>query len=182
MSSIPTSPSIARLASSIAAERVDRLGGAILRYGLVAMLLFFGAFKFTAAEANGIRGLIAHSPLLAWSYSVGSVQAVSNVVGIIEISIALLIAARRLSPVACAIGSAGAAALFATTLSFLFTTPGVWISVPGFPVPVTDGTGAFLIKDLFLLGAALWSCADSLHALSTPRIEQVGVLAAMVKE
>jgi uncharacterized membrane protein YkgB len=163
--SFSTSPSTARVASSAIAERVDELGGAILRYGLVAILLFFGAFKFTAAEANGIQGLIAHSPLLAWTYSIGSVRAVSDGIGVIEISIALSIAARRLSPLLCAIGSAGAVGLFATTLSFLFTTPGVWISVPGFPLPVTDATGGFLIKDLFLLGAALWSTAESLYAL-----------------
>jgi hypothetical protein len=44
-------------------------------------------------------------------------------------------------------------------------TPGVWISVPGFPLPVTDATGGFLIKDLFLLGAALVSTAESLYAV-----------------
>lgn len=166
MSSIPTSGPIARLAGSALAERVDEIGGAVLRYGLVAILLFFGAFKFTAAEANGIQGLIAHSPLLAWTYSVASVRTVSDGIGVIEISIALLIAARRFSPALCAVGSAAAAALFVTTLSFLFTTPGVWISVPGFPVPVTDATGAFLVKDLFLLGAALWSAAESLYSFS----------------
>lgn len=76
-----------------------------------------------------------------------------------------MIAARRWSPGLSAIGSLGAVAMFLTTLSFLFSTPGVWVSVPGFPLPVTNETGAFLIKDVFLLGAALWSAADSLRAL-----------------
>ncbi len=127
MGSIATSGPTARVAVTAVAERVDELGGAVLRYGLVAILLFFGAFKFTVAEANGIQGLVAHSPFLAWTYSVASVRAVSDAIGVIEISIALSIAARRFSRALCAIGSAAAAGLFVTTLSFLFTTPGVWI-------------------------------------------------------
>jgi len=55
--------------------------------------------------------------------------------------------------------------MFATTLSFLVSTPGVWVSVPGFPVPVPNEIGGFLVKDLFLLGAALWSAAESLRSV-----------------
>ena len=55
--------------------------------------------------------------------------------------------------------------MFATTLSFLVTTPGVWVSVPGFPLPVPNEIGAFLLKDLFLPGAALWSAAEALRAV-----------------
>ena len=70
-----------RLGRSSAAELLDAAAGAVLRYGLVAILLFFGAFKFTAAEANGIQPLIANSPFLFWLYSVGSVRSVSNGIG-----------------------------------------------------------------------------------------------------
>lgn len=52
--------------------------------------------------------------------------------------------------------------MFLVTLSFLVSTPGVWQSVPGFPLPVPDATGAFLLKDVFLLGAALCTAADAL--------------------
>ena len=156
---------IARLAATSAPERLDAGAGIVLRYSLVALVLFFGFFKFTAAEAGGIQPLVANSPFLSWLYSVGSVRAVSNGIGIVEIALALLIAARRFSPALAAIGSLGAVVMFATTLSFLFSTPGVWVSVPGFPLPVTNEVGAFLIKDLFLLGAALWSAAESLRAL-----------------
>ncbi len=173
MSSVPTSPFLATdasprrdlVAGSFAAKGLDAAGKAVLRYGLVAMLLFFGAFKFTAVEANGIQPLIANSPFISWLYSVASVRAVSNGIGAVEIAIALLIATRRFSPGLSAIGSLGAVGLFATTLTFLFSTPGAWVSVPGFPLPVTSGTGAFLIKDAFLLGAALVSAADSLRAV-----------------
>jgi uncharacterized membrane protein YkgB len=129
------------------------------------VVLFFGAFKFTAAEAGGIQPLVSHTPVLSWMYSVASVRGVSNLIGAVEIVIALLIAARPFSAVLSAAGSLAAIAMFATTLSFLFTTPGVFVSVPGFPVAVPNETGAFLVKDLFLLGAALWSAAESLYAV-----------------
>ena len=56
-------------------------------------------------------------------------------------------------------------AILGTTLTFLFTTPGAWVSVPGFPVPVPSGSGGFLVKDLFLLGAALVSAAESIRGV-----------------
>jgi len=143
-----------RLGRSSAAELLDAAAGAVLRYGLVAILLFFGAFKFTAAEANGIQPLIANSPFLFWLYSVGSVRSVSNGIGTVELAIALLIATRRFAPGLSALGSLCAAGMFAITLTFLFSTPGAWVSVPGFPLPVTGEAGAFLIKDVFLFGAA----------------------------
>jgi uncharacterized membrane protein YkgB len=54
--------------------------------------------------------------------------------------------------------------MFLTTLSFLVSTPGVWEQAPGFPVPVPSLAGAFLLKDLFLLGAALWTAGEALGA------------------
>jgi len=163
--SVRGSTPIDRLATSAAPEGLQAAAGIVLRYGLVAIVLFLGAFKFTAAEAAGIQPLVSHSPFLSWLYAVGSVQAVSNGIGTVEIAIALLIAARRFSPALSAIGSLGAAFMFATTLSFLVSTPGVWVSVPGFPVPVPNEIGGFLVKDLFLLGAALWSAAESLRSV-----------------
>ena len=160
-----SAPVFARIADTSFPDRLDGAAGAVLRYGLVAMLVFFGAFKFTAAEADGIQPLVSHSPFLSWLYAVGSVRAVSNGIGVTEILIGLLIGARRFSASASAIGSLLAVGLFATTVSFLLTTPGVFASVPGFPVPVPNEIGAFLVKDLFLLGAALWSAADSLRAI-----------------
>jgi len=45
--------------------RLEITGTLILRYGLVMTLLFFGAQKWTAAEAEGIYPLVAHSPFLS---------------------------------------------------------------------------------------------------------------------
>ena len=53
------------------------------------------------------------------------------------------------------------------TLSFLVTTPGMFERVPDFPIPVASIVGWFLIKDLFLLGASVWSLGEALQATST---------------
>ena len=143
------------------AQRFETAGGAVLRYGLVCILFYFGAFKFTAAEAKGIEPLLAHSPLMAWLYSLLSVQGASNLIGTVEIAIGAMIGARPFAPRLSAFGSVGAIAIFLTTLSFLASTPGVWQRVPGFPVPVPGEAGGFLLKDVFLLGAALWSAGEA---------------------
>ena len=51
--------------------------------------------------------------------------------------------------------------LFIATISFLFTTPDVFeASAGGFPLLSLDG--GFLIKDVALLGLAVWTLADAL--------------------
>lgn len=145
------------------------LGTGILRYGLVGILLFFGAFKFTAVEAEAIKPLVSNSPLMSWMYSVLSVQAVSNVIGTTEIVFALLMAMRALSAKLSAIGSLGVVGMTLTTLSFLFSTPGAWAFVEGFPLPVPAAVGGFLIKDLFLLGGAVIAAGEALSNVSSRR-------------
>ncbi|MEP6705403.1 MAG: DUF417 family protein, partial [Acidobacteriota bacterium] len=92
-----------------------------------------------------------------------SLQAVSNVIGTTEIILAISIGLRFVSGRLSAAGSIGAILMTLTTLTFLFSTPGAWMSVPGFPLPVTSATGAFLIKDIFLLGAAIVSAGEALE-------------------
>jgi uncharacterized membrane protein YkgB len=45
-------------------------GTNVSRYGLVIVLLWFGGMKFTAYEAEGIRPMVANSPLMSWAYGV----------------------------------------------------------------------------------------------------------------
>ena len=143
-------------------QLLTNAGVGILRYGLVGILLFFGSFKFSGTEANAIQPLISNSPMMSWMYSILSVQAVSNMIGTTEIIFASLIAFRAVNATLSAIGSIGAIGMLLTTLSFLFTTPGAWTSVPDFPLPVTTGTGGFLIKDIFLLGGAVITAGEAL--------------------
>ncbi len=151
-------------ATSTYAGMLESFGGGILRYGLVAILLYFGAFKFHPVEAAGIEPLVANSPLMSWLLPILGIRGVSNLLGVTEIAIAVLIALRSFLPKASALGSIVAIGMFFITLTFLFTTPGMWAHVDGFPLPVPKAMGGFLIKDVFLLGAAVWSAGEALRA------------------
>ncbi len=90
---------------------------------------------------------------MGWSYEIWSIRTVSNIIGIIEIitGLMLLIGIK----IKNSLKWAGLLMIltFGFTISFLFTTPGVWKTVDG--VPVTD---FFILKDLVFLGfgVALW--------------------------
>src|SRR3954463_6734795 len=145
-------------------SRVEAAGRALARYGLVVVVAWIGLMKFTAYEAEGIRPFVANSPLLSWVYGLMSVWGFSAVLGVVEVAVALLIAARPFAPRVSALGSALAAGMFLTTLSFLVTTPGVWEpSAGGFPA-LSAVPGQFLIKDLALLGISLWTLGEAWKA------------------
>src|SRR6266481_4605080 len=150
-------------AAAAAAEHPVAIAGRLLvRYGLVVVIAWIGALKYGTYEAAAIQPLIAHSPLLSWLYHIFSVRALAAVLGTAEITAALLIALRPAWPRVSAAGSAFGVLLFLSTLSFLFSTPGVTAaSAGGFPV-LSVLPGQFLLKDLVLVAAALWTLGDSL--------------------
>ncbi|MBE1610035.1 putative membrane protein YkgB [Actinopolymorpha pittospori] len=126
------------------------------------MIAWIGAQKFTGYEAAAIQPLIANSPIFSWLYSILSVRTFAAVLGSLEIVAALLIAIRPLWPRISIIGSVMGVLLFLSTLSFLFTTPGV--TVPSGLLVLSVVPGQFLLKDLVLISASLWTLGDSLGA------------------
>ncbi|HYO81479.1 MAG TPA: DUF417 family protein, partial [Bryobacteraceae bacterium] len=64
------------------------------------------------------------------------------------------------------IGSAMAVPMFLTTLTFLISTPGWEPTLGGFPA-LSASVGQFLIKDLVLLGAAIWTWGEAYSAVET---------------
>ena len=56
------------------------------------------------------------------------------------------------------------------TLSFLFSTPGWEPRLGGFPA-LSGAVGQFLIKDVVLLAAALWSLGEAMTATKEPAPE-----------
>lgn len=141
--------------------QAEAVGRVLARYGLVIVVGWIGFMKFTAYEAEGIRPFVANSLLMSWVYRLMSVRGFSTVLGVVEVAIALLIAARPFAPRVSALGSALAVGMFLTTLSFLVTTPGVWEpSLGGFPA-LSAVPGQFLIKDLGLLGISLWALGEA---------------------
>ena len=161
-----SSVSIGIVHARSAIERVvsiEDVGKAIVCWGLVVVLVWIGGMKFTAYEAMGIQPLVAHSPFISWMYNFLSIRSFSAMLGCIEILTAALISLRFVSPKASAVGSLLAIGLFATTLSMLFTTPG-WEPTLGFPA-LSAMPGQFLLKDIVLFGAAVWSFGESLNAI-----------------
>ena len=143
--------------------KLETLGVWMIRYGLVVVLLLIGCLKFTAAEAAEIQPLVAHSPILSWIYLFLSVQGASNLIGAIEIALAVLLTLRPISAKASLVGSLGSFVAFLLTTSFLFSTPGAVRLSHG--LPVLSSVGQFLIKDVVLLGASFWTAAEAFGAV-----------------
>lgn len=151
------------------ASTLQLTGTFVMRYGLALTLAWIGAMKFTAYEAQAIQPLVTNSPLMSWVYTIFSVRTYSTLVGIVEIGAAVLIAVRPLSAKLAALGSGLATLIFLGTLSFLFSTPGWEASLGGFPA-LSVVPGQFLVKDLVLLGAALWMLGEALAQATHDRV------------
>ena len=143
--------------------RTSTIAALVARYGLVIVIAWFGAMKFTSYESHGISHWVANSPLLSWMYNIMSIDAFGRLNGSIELITAALLAVKPWFPKASVVGGIFASLFFVTTLSFMVTTPGVGeASAGGFPVLSADGE--FLMKDIANLGLALWLLADAIHA------------------
>ncbi len=130
---------------------------------LAIVFLWFGGMKFTAYEAKAIQGLVANSPLISFVYEIFSVQTVSVLIGLVEITVAALLLGRLISPRLSALGAAGAAVTFLLTFSFFLSTPGVGLAGHG-PFAISVVPGQFLLKDLALLFFSLVLLRESLSA------------------
>lgn len=155
-----------------AAIRFEHYGRLGLRGALVAIFLVFGAQKFTAVEAMGIEPLVSHSPLTSWLLFLG-VRNMSRVFGLAELSFGLLLATGlwREGCRPAILGGAGSCATFLVTLSFLLTTPGVFVREAA---PVLSSDGLFLVKDLVLLAASVLLLAHSVVAREGLRRAKAG--------
>jgi len=127
---------------------------AILRWVMVVIFVSFGMQKFTPQSAEGIAQFITHSPFVSWLQIFG-LRGEAYVLGVVELTIAALLAAGAFSPILSAAGALMGVVTFAVTWSFFFTTPGVvkwsWSTDP----MAWNLTGEFLFKDIVLLGVCV---------------------------
>ncbi len=130
-------------------------GQVLARYSVVLFFLAFGAAKFTPWEAAAIHPLLVHSPFLFWLPQLFDQQMASNIIGVVEIGLGAMVAARPIAPRLCVIGSYGVAASLVVTLSFLITTP-----------HLDPALSSFIVKDVTLLGVALWSAGEAARAVA----------------
>lgn len=135
---------------------LEKLGYRIGLIAIITVLLWIGALKFTPGEADAIKNYVSHSFLMNWMYGIFSTQGVSILIGVYEIIAGILLIMSFWSQKIGLIAGIMTLVIFATTLSFLITTPGVWKISEG--VPVTD---FFVVKDIAFLAISILVIAKS---------------------
>ncbi len=124
--------------------------------------MWIGGLKFTMYEAEGIKPLIENSGLLSWGYSLMSVQGFSILIGITEIVFGLIKVLYSLAPKLSVLGSYGVIIMAIVTLSYILNTAAgaIWQDGSGFPF-LSPMLGQFLLKDMLLLGAAIFTAGET---------------------
>ena len=134
-----------------------------MRCGLATTFLWVGALKFKDYEVENAEPLVTASPLTSRLHEKLGAQRLARLIGVTQITLGSLIAAKPFAPQASAVGSFGAAGMMLGTLSFLVTTPEAWQEGKG--MPQLSMLGEALLKDSVLLGASILTAADSLRAV-----------------
>jgi uncharacterized membrane protein YkgB len=192
------------------AARMDRVGMAVTRLGLIVVLLWIGGLKVARYEADGIVPFVAHSPLMSFVYAdPGGSKAHRNpegalvpenrawheanhtyefahVLGAVIVLYGLLLCLHPWLPQAAALGSFLVFVMSLVTLSFLVTTPECWVPPLGdaeHGFPYLSGAGRLVVKDAIMMGAALVTMADSAKAYHRKRaVTQTSSGAARTEE
>lgn len=129
----------------------------VMSVGMTVMLLWAGAYKMTAPGAEGIIPLVSNSPLIWWHFKVFGPYVGSDIIGITEITAAIMLIAGHFKPLAGVIGGLIATLMFFITSTMFFTTPGTVTAVPGIQgMRYMSVLGLFLFKDIISLGASLY--------------------------
>ena len=142
---------------------LTKLSVAVLRWnvafivcsiGMIAMLLWAGAYKLTAPGAEGIIPLVAHNPLISWQFKLFGPYKGSDLIGITEWAAAVLLLIGYFRPKAGIAGGSIAVVMFFITSTMVVTTPDATILVHG--IRYMSFLGLFLFKDIISLGVAFY--------------------------
>ena len=125
--------------------------------GMIVMLLWAGSYKMTRPGAEGIIPLVSHSPLIFWHFLLFGPYIGSDIIGLTEITAAILFIIGYFKPKAGIIAGLITTFMFFTTSSMIMTTPGAIIAVPGIAyMRYMSFLGLFLFKDVIALGVSLY--------------------------
>jgi uncharacterized membrane protein YkgB len=122
--------------------------------GMVVMLLWAGSYKMTAPGAEGIIPLVSNSPLTSWQFKLFGPYIGSDLIGLTEITAAVLILAGYLLPKAGILGGLITCVMFFTTSTMIITTPGALTNVHG--MRYMSFLGLFLFKDVISFGVSFY--------------------------
>ncbi len=146
------------------ATTLTRISSMALYYALALIFFWFGGMKFTAYEASGINGFVMNSPLVGWWEALLGIGGTAHMLGVVEITAGLLLAARFVSPRLSVFGAVLSILTYVITLSFMFTTPGVAEPLAGGFPAISAMPGQFLLKDVVLLVVSFYCLGESLLA------------------
>ena len=160
----------------------------LTRLGLIVVLFWIGGLKIAPYEADGIVPIVAESPFMSflmddpsdykahmnpegklvpenrqWHLEHGTYTA-SYILGAIIVSLGILLCFQPWLPQVAAVGGLLVFGMSLVTLSFLITTPQVWVPDLGdaeHGFPYLSGKGRLVLKDAVMMGAALVCMADS---------------------
>jgi len=122
--------------------------------GMIVMLLWAGSFKMTAPGAEGIIPLVSNSPLISWQFKLFGPYIGSDLIGLTEITAALLYIVGYFKPQAGIVAGLITTVMFFTTSTMLITTPGSTVAVHG--IRYMSFIGLFLYKDVISLGVSFY--------------------------
>jgi uncharacterized membrane protein YkgB len=142
---------LTRLAAWVDDRKIPFL---VTSIGMIVMLLWAGSYKMTAPGAEGIIPLVSHSPLISWHFKLFGPYVGSDIIGLAEITAAILMITGYLRPKAGIVGSLIATLMFFITSTMVITTPGSTTVVHG--IRYMSFMGLFLFKDVISLGVSLY--------------------------
>jgi uncharacterized membrane protein YkgB len=145
---------ITKIAAWISDRNIPFLVSSI---GMIVMLLWAGSYKMTRPGAEGIIPLVSHRPLIFWHFLLFGPYIGSDIIGLTEITAAILFIVGYFKPKAGIIAGLITTFMFFTTSSMIMTTPGAIIAVPGIAyMRYMSFLGLFLFKDVIALGVSLY--------------------------
>ncbi len=171
----------------------QRLGLGMIRVAILIIFVWIGGLKFWNYEAEGIVPFVANSPFMSFFYNEkapeyrqyklpeGSFDAAkhewhvknntygfSHGLGLLIMSIGLLTFFGFFSRRVGLVGELLAIVMTLGTLSFLVTTPEVWVPDLGsgeYGFPLLSGAGRLVIKDTAILAGAVVLLSDTARRL-----------------
>ncbi|WP_439183118.1 DUF417 family protein [Carboxylicivirga taeanensis] len=141
------------------AKTFKALAQFIFRYGLAVVFIWLGLMKLKNSEANYLRDVLSNSSLFSWMLKYITAYAFTQVVAYLQILIGVMLALKPVARKLSLVGGVLATVILFLSVTMLFTSGYVWLAPYGFPE--LSKLGQSILKDVVLLGAAMWCVGDS---------------------
>ena len=150
------------------ASGLKGFGLKFIRVAILVVFVWIGGLKYFHYEADGIVPFVANSPFMSFFYAKDAPEYKEhkNPEGayVPAMSIGILVFLGIFFPKVALVGDTLAIIMTLGTLSFLVTTPEVWVPNLGsgeYGFPLLSGAGRLVIKDIVILASAVTLLSDS---------------------